>query len=447
MDPLKISVSGVRGIVGESLMPETVYEFAKAFAAYLPGPKVIATDGRPSGVDFRENVIRGLTDAASSVEDIGIAPTPTALIMVSHLKTAGGIIITASHNPSQWNGLKFISPKGMFLTQDEVDAFLAIWRDKKFSDEKTTPKRQINILSQEEVSRVHIGRILSCVNKEEIRKRKFTVVLDSCNASGSLITQKLLKELGCKVFAIHNTPDGNFPHTPEPIPANLGDLCTAVKEKKADMGFAQDPDADRLAIVSQEGRCIGEESTLAIACEHLLSFKSGTVVVNLSTTRAIDDIAATHGSKVVRTKIGEINVVERMLAEKAVMGGEGNGGVILPQVVCGRDSLTAIALTLAYMAQKKESLSKAISTLPGYSMVKEKIKCPQEEVNSFLKAIENKYSAYPANTQDGIKVDFENSWVHVRASNTEPVVRIITEAPTVEEARKLFDEVKALRAS
>lgn len=448
MDKLKISISGVRGIVGETLTPEVVLDFARAFGTYIKsGRIVVARDTRPSGEEFKESIICGLLEAGCEIIDIGIAPTPTALLMVKELNAAGGIIITASHNPSRWNGLKFISSCGIFLKKAQVEEFLDIWRRKKFILITKDKKTDIERIDIQDVARRHIDKIISYVNPDIIRTKQFTVALDSCNGAGAIITPKLLEELGCKVIRINTESDGLFPHVPEPVPENLKQLCDVIRTKGADIGFAQDPDADRLAIVSEKGECIGEEYTLALACQFVLKKKRGVVVTNLSTTKAIDDIAMQFNSKVIRTKIGEINVVEKMKENNAVVGGEGNGGVIIPEVIYGRDSLCGIAVILEHLAESGLTISDLTATIPEYKMVKTKLEYPFDKVSELLEKIKDKYKGSPINSEDGVKINLGDSWVHIRPSNTEPVVRIIAEAKTRQEAEQLCESVKKLGTS
>ncbi len=448
MDKLKISISGVRGIVGETLTLEVVIDFARAFGTYVKsGRVVVARDTRPSGKELKESIVSGLLDAGCEIIDIGIAPTPTTLLMVKELGAAGGIIITASHNPSMWNGLKFVSASGIFLTKPEVEEFLDIWRKKSFTVVSEKKQNNIEKIDSQDVARRHIDKIIKHINTDVIRRKQFTVVLDSCNGAGSVITPMLLEELGCKVIEINTEPDGLFPHTPEPVPENLKQLCDVIRTKGADIGFAQDPDADRLAIVSEKGECIGEEYTLALATQFVLKKKRGVVVTNLSTTKAIDDIAGQFNCEVIRTRIGEINVVEKMKEYNAVVGGEGNGGVIIPEIIYGRDSLCGIAVILQHLAESGLTISKLTSTIPQYKMVKRKIEYPLDKVDTLLEKIKDEYKENPINSEDGVKIDLGDSWVHIRPSNTEPVVRIIAEAPTQQRAEQLCEDIKKLGTS
>jgi phosphomannomutase len=445
MEELKISISGVRGLVQNGLTPEVTLDFARAFGTYVKsGTVVVARDTRPTGGLLKDSIFRGLLETGCSVIDIGIAPTPTLLLMVKELGADGGIIITASHNPAGWNGLKFVSSEGIFLTARQVTKLLDIWRQKKFRLTSCATGKNPATISSEEVFRRHINRVLNYVRREVIRRHHFVVVLDSCNGAGSAITPQLLDELGCQTILINNKLTGVFPHNPEPIPENLKELRRVVIAENADIGFAQDPDADRLAIVSEKGECIGEEYTLALATQFVLKKTPGVVVTNLSTTKAIDDLARQYKSPVIRTRIGEINVVEVMKRNETVIGGEGNGGVIIPQINYGRDSLAGIAVVLQHLAESKMSLSKLVGTLPQYKMVKTKIEYLQKKVEKLLDKIKTKYKNRPINQEDGLKIDMGDSWVHIRPSNTEPVIRIIAEAASEEKARELCEAIERL---
>jgi phosphomannomutase len=441
---LKLSVSGVRGIVAKSLTPEICSSFAEAFATFTgEGNIVVGCDTRPSRGELREAVFEGLQRAGCTVIDAGIIPTPSVSILVKELKAVGGIVITASHNPAEWNGLKFINDRGLFLNQTEAKNFFDLWRSGKFAkgSRRSVPKKLEGPFGP------HLSRIFGKINTRIIGSKKFKVALDCVNGAGSKITQKLLRDLGCKVYAINTNVDLEFPHSPEPTPENIRDLCALVKKHKADVGFAQDPDGDRLAIVSEKGEPIGEEYTLAMAVDHILKSriknpKSKIVVTNLSTTMAIDEIAGKHGAKVMRTKIGEINVAEEMIKQNAIIGGEGNGGVIYPEVSYNRDSLIGIALILEYMAETGKTISELVAGLPNYYMVKSKINCPSaEEAQKLMKKAEEKFKGEKLDRTDGIKIIFEDSWVHVRPSNTEPITRIIAEARSRDQAEKLIKEI------
>ena len=428
MTTLKTGISGVRGIYGESLTRDVVIRFARSFGKYLNGGKVvIGMDSRQSGPAIKDMLVEGLKETGCDITCLGLTATPTCQLMVEETGADGGIEISASHNPEQWNGLKFIKGNGIFLNGPEVDRLLNIYNlnepakniaGKKFS------------LKEDKTSDVkHIKRLLSRTDTGLIKSKNFHVVIDSCNGAGSRITPLFLKELGCRIVELNCLPRGHFSHSPEPIPANLKQLSGKVKETGAAIGFAQDPDADRLAIVAGDGTIIGEEYTLCLAVKSILSKKRGPVVTNLSTTRAVDDIAREYGCPVIRTKIGEVHVAERMLLEKAVIGGEGNGGVIDPRIHYGRDSLAGIAIVLELMATTGKTLSELFNGLPQYYLSKEKIECPVEKLGLIINHFKNKHTNEKLDFTDGLRIDTAGYWTLIRGSNTEPVVRAFTESP------------------
>jgi len=440
---LKVSISGVRGITGESLTDEVVADFSMAFAAYLGRGKsiILGRDSRSSGEKIKDIVISNLNTSGINVTYIGIVPTPTVQVMVKHLGADGGMIVTASHNPGQWNGLKFVRGDGIFLNEKEAGRLIDIYEKKKFLPSPQKGRSS----SIADAYGPHINKVLGCIDINAIRSRKFKVVLDSCNGAGSLISQELLKALGCEVTPLHCDVSKPFPHDPEPVPKNLSELCNKVIQTGADIGFAQDADADRLAIVTNKGIAPGEEYTLAIAVQHVLakSSKGATVVTNLSTSMMVDDISRKFGAKVTRTKIGEVNVAEKMLRLKALIGGEGNGGVMHPMVGYNRDSLVGIALVLAEMAGSGKTISQIIDGLPHYVIVKQKVECgSRDEADRLINKIRSVFKGGKLDTADGVKVIYHDSWVHVRSSNTEPVVRIISEAKSAQEALSLIEKVK-----
>jgi phosphomannomutase len=439
---LKIGISGIRGIYGESLTDKVAMDFARAFAIYIcKGTVVVGRDTRPSGKILEKIIIDNLVDCGINILYAGISTTPTMQVLVKKLNADGGIVITASHNPIEWNGFKFISNKGMFLNEKENSRLFSIYREgNKINSKKDGMMKKIK-----DADSYHIKAILDNIDIKNIRKRKFKVAIDSCNGAGSLITPRLLNELGCIVVQLNTDPNKVFPRGAEPIAENLKVLCQKVKEKKADIGFAQDPDADRLAMVTDEGVAVGEEYTLPLAASYILSdSKAGaTVVTNLSTSAMLDHIARKYGAKVIRTKVGEINVVEEMIRSKAVLGGEGNGGVIYPKVICSRDSLTGIVLILNMMAKENLPISSMIKQLPEYHMIKTKIQCrTKEEAECLIKKIINFYRSEKMDLRDGVKIIFNDSWVHIRPSNTEPVVRIIAEAPLYKKANDMIGKIK-----
>ncbi len=452
---LKIGVSGVRGIIGESLTEKVIGDFAKAFGTFVSGSRgtarraptvLIGRDTRQSGEFARKIVIEGLIATGCEVTDIGLAPTPTVLFATRHFKADGAIIITASHNPGQWNGLKFVRPDGTFLTKQEVEALIDIYQTKKFV---LSGNKNYNVADKDGI-KPHLDSVLKAVDIEAIKKAKFKVAVDYCNGTGAVTTPYLLEKLGCEITAINVKPDGNFSHNPEPVAKNLEQLSDFVKKVKADVGFAQDPDADRLAIVSEKGIAIGEENTLALGIKHVLEVKSqkakgkSKVVVNLSTSRMVDDIAKEFNAELYRTAVGETNVVDKMRQIGAVIGGEGNGGVIYPSINFGRDSFIGMALILEYMAKSNKKVSELVSSIKQYYIEKTKIECPQENIVQALETLKERFKNEKINTLDGVKIDWPDGWAHARGSNTEPVIRIMAEAPTQDKAKEYIDRILAV---
>jgi phosphomannomutase len=432
-----VSVSGIRGIVGESLTPDVVQRYTAAFAASMGRRIVVGRDSRVSG-EMVEHLVTGtLLAMGCDVIRIGICPTPTVQLAVENLKASGGIAITASHNPIEWNALKLIGPDGLFL--DEQQGRQVVERAEGGDYELATWERLGKVDFYGEAIRDHQAAILKLpfVDLEALRRRKFRVAIDCVNGAGAVFFPEFLQQLGCEVRAINCTPDGRFPHTPEPVPENLTQLSRFIREHPVDVGFAVDPDADRLAILNEKGEPIGEEYTLALAVAFILGKRKGKVVVNASTTRAIDDIAAGFGVPVIRTKVGEIHVAKRMREEQAVIGGEGNGGVILPEVHLGRDAPVAAALTLQHLMESGKRLSELHASLPQYRMVKMKVELGEVSPDEIITKLVEKHSSTEADFTDGVKFLFDRSWVHLRKSNTEPIIRVMAEAPTAEEAHQL----------
>ena len=442
-----VSISGLRGIIGDGLEPDYVTRFAMALGTMTNGGTIVLSrDGRSSGEMVKHAVVAGLLATGCRVLDAGIASTPTCGVLVTHHQAAGGLQITASHNPAQWNGLKPFLPTGSVLDAVAGKKLLQILESSSFRLENFEGLGQVESLA--EPGQPHLDRVLKLVDVEKIRSRKFTVLLDCNHGSGAVLGPELLEQLGCDFEVLGDTPDGQFAHTPEPTKENLASFCEQVKQSGADVGFAQDPDADRLAIVDNTGRYIGEELTLALCADHVLSRRSGPVVVNGSTSRVTADIAAKHGCEFHRSHVGEANVVAKMKAVSAVLGGEGNGGLIDPNVGFVRDSFLAMAYVLDGLAAGKESVAKWADSLPQYTIVKDKLTCPRTEVEAACAALQAEYPDASATTGDGLRLDWEDRWVQVRASNTEPILRVIAEAPGKDDAEKLCsDAVETVRAA
>lgn len=443
MKSLMTSVSGVEGIVGHSLTPDVITKYIHAFAQPLKGKKiVVGGDPRPSQNFIRPLVKSILMASGCHVVDIGVAPTPTVQLAVEKSSADGGIAITASHNPIQWNGLKFVGKSGMFLPEHRVgelfrranigETVYANW--KELGSEESYPSAIED----------HLQLIydLPYIDVDLIRSKKFKVALDCVNGAGGLILPKLLEHFDCEVIGLNLEPSGLFAHTPEPVPQNLGDLIKTVKDDGVDVGFAVDPDVGRCTIIGNDGNPLGEEYTLALAVKFVLSKKLGHVVINLSTSRAVDDIVTYYNCMLTKTKVGEINVAEKMREVGAVIGGEGNGGVILPDIHLGRDAPVAVALTLQHMAEAGKSITELKQSLPQYYILKDK--SPLGEVNPehVIEHFSGKYRDEQLSFADGLRIDRSDAWIHLRKSNTEPIMRIIVEARTPDIAWQILQETK-----
>jgi phosphomannomutase len=448
---LMLGVSGLRGVVGASLTPDVVSRFASAYATYLKRNEKPANgshfvlafgrDTRPSGPFVRDAAVATLAASGIEVIDLDIATTPGVELMVRHLNADAGMIATASHNPIIWNGIKLLNRQGMAPPPAAVKQIKAIFEASETSYVPVSVLKPVR--TNGETAAKHVRTIGELVDVMAIASKRFKVVLDSVNGAGCVSTMTLLSKLGCVVKHLHGEPTGQFAHEPEPTAANLTGLCEEVRKQKAHVGFAQDPDADRLAIVDEHGNYIGEEYTLALCSKYVLSKKpGGLAVANLSTSRMIDDVAAAHGGRVLRTPVGEANVIDAMLANGAVVGGEGNGGVIDPRVVPGRDSLTAIAYMLALMTRENKTVSELVASMPRYEIIKDKFECRREDADRAVAALKQAFAGEKFDEQDGLRIDWPDAWVHARASNTEPIMRIIAEAPTRAAAQQRIDSVK-----
>ncbi len=438
---LKISISGVRGVVGDALTPSLLARFAQAFGTFVGGGRVvIGRDPRTSGEMVRQAVAAGLLSSGCRIVDIGVCPTPTLQFVVRALAARGGIAITASHNPPDWNALKFVGSDGLFLSGDRGRELLDIYHQGDYT--KVRGARMRPMEERHEACDAHVAAIVSALGPVSA-KPAVRVVLDACNGAGSEITPRLLRALGAEVATINATRDGSFPRPAEPVPENLAALCDAVRAGQADVGFAQDMDADRLAIVSERGVPIGEERTLLFATRYVLSRTPGAVVTNIATTHALEAVAAEYGCRVWRTRVGEANVAEGMRRHRAVIGGEGNGGVMYPPINFARDSLVGIALVLHLMAESGQSVSTLAAALPNFEMVKHRLDCPSNRITDVLRRVREEYAAYQINLQDGVQVTMPEGWFLLRGSNTEPVLRLIAEAASARHAAELGDSVLA----
>jgi phosphomannomutase len=438
---LMVSVSGIRGRVGAGLTPEVVASYAAAFGAWAIAadaskPVVVGRDSRVSGPMFHRVVVGTLQSVGARVIDPGLTTTPTCQLAVEHHHAGGGLMISASHNPIEWNALKCIGPSGLFLDATEGAAFRALVGQ---SFPRATWDRLGVVDADDEAPGRHIEAVLGLpmIDVDRIRARRLHVALDCCRGAGAVIMPALLDRLGCQVTVINLEPDGRFPRPPEPVAENLGELEALVERTGADVGLAVDPDVDRLAIVDEQGHAIGEDYTLALAARVVLKRRPGTVVTNLSTSRIVDDVAAEAGGRVIRAPVGEVNVAVRMRDEQAVLGGEGNGGVILPELHLGRDAPLAAALVLQLLSDGEETLSRIVSHYPRYAIVKDKLDRPPVPLDAVYDALKATFAGAQVDTQDGLRLSWEDSWVHIRPSGTEPIVRVIAEAPSEGAARAL----------
>lgn len=442
MSKLMISISGIRGVVGAGLTPQLIVNYAQAFGTYVgSGKVVVGRDSRVTGPMVKHAVFSGLMAVGCDVVDIGVCSTPTVQMAVEHLKARGGIAITASHNPIEWNALKLIDASGLFLDEAQGKKVIKFVEQHHFQNVAWNQVGKIELYN--EAIEHHLNSILKLdlIEPERIASRKFKVVVDCVNGAGGTILPALLESLGCETIFINEDPTGLFPRTPEPLPENLAELCKKVKAVKADIGFAVDPDVDRLAIVSEKGEPLGEEYTLALAVNYVLQKKHGAVVVNASVSMAIDDIAAKYNAEVMRTKVGEIFVAQKMKEINAAVGGEGNGGIILPELHLGRDAPLGIALTLQQLSLYGGNISALYNSLPRYYMSKHRIELTDIDVSEVLAAIMEKYQKERVDLTDGLKILWRDHWVQIRPSNTEPIIRIYSEAKTAEEANALGFEL------
>ncbi|HEX7050554.1 MAG TPA: phosphoglucosamine mutase [Longimicrobiales bacterium] len=450
---LMVSVSGVRGRVGEALTPEVVTRFAAAYGAYIGEvarngrPRVVVgRDSRISGPMFVRAVIAGLQSVGCDVIDVGLAPTPTTLLAVRRHRAAGAIVVTASHNPAEWNALKFASAEGMFLDAEQAP------RMRAYVAERPIPRAAWDgvggVTTDPEAVARHLEAVLAIpyLDVEALRARRFKVALDCIRGAGAVLLPPLLEALGCEMIGIHLEPDGRFPRAPEPVAANLGELAQLVRESGADVGFATDPDADRLSLVSGSGQAIGEDYTLALASALVLRHRPGPVVTNLSTSRLLDDVAAEAGVPLYRAPVGEINVARRMQAVGAVVGGEGNGGVILPDAHLTRDAAVAAALVLQLLLETDVSLEAQVASRRAYIIMKDKLPRGGGPPATIYDELAGHLDAPETDRQDGLRLAWPAAakWLHIRPSGTEPILRIIAEAPTEGEARELIERARAV---
>lgn len=440
---LIVSVSGIRGIVGAGLTAEAAARFAAAFGSTVSGKRVILSrDGRPSGEMLRHAVVAGLLGAGCTVEDIGISPTPTCGFAVRQLSAAGGIQITASHNPAPWNGLKMFGSDGAVLPAEAGNHIRSLYELGTFSRSSWDGIGSLSV--PPDVGADHIQAVLDTVSVASVASQGFRVFLDANAGAGGPLGSKLLADLGCEVIQYGCEPTGLFAHEPEPIPAHLVDVAPWVKQHECAVGFVLDPDSDRLALIDENGNCVSEEATLALAVKYRLRQQPGAVAINMSTSRMSADIADALGSHCYRSAVGEANVVGLMRATNAVIGGEGNGGVIDPRIGWVRDPFVGMAFILSLMAEEKKPFSQLVAELPKYAMLKTKFTVSREKLPDAIAALEARWPEAKINRDDGLRLDGPDWWLHVRGSNTEPVVRVIAETPHAERTEQLCREAGAV---
>jgi len=440
MKPLKIGIGGVRGVVGDTLTPELVVGFAQAFGSYLgPGRILVCRDTRPSGPMVAAAVTAGLLATGCDVVDLGICPTPSLQLAVRWLDARGGISITAGHNPAAWNALKFVRADGLYLTAGQAEDLLDIYHQGRF--DKATWDRIPSRVEQGEAIQHHLDVLCASFDLACVRERRLKVAVDCCNGSCSLLSPRWLAEMGCEVLAINDDPSSPFPHAPEPRPEAAVQVRAMVKAGRADVGLVHDADGERLGLVDETARALSEELTLALATEIALRERVGPVVTNVSTTMAVDRIAARHGATVVRTPVGQPYISEAILEHGAVIGGEGNGSVAVPRIQASHDSAAATGLLLGHLAATGSRLSELAASLPQLVMLKDHLAIEPSVIYSALQEFRDAVQDEKASVDlsDGVKVAFEDGWVHVRVSNTESMIRIIVEAETAARATDLSD--------
>lgn len=437
MPTLMVSISGIRGIVGDGLSPQTIIKYTSAYAEFCgKGKIIVGRDARITGEMVKSLITGTLLAKGNDVIDIGICPTPTVLLNVKNLNACGGIAISASHNPNEWNALKLLNKDGEFMTPEENKKMLSLLDS---CENSYMPWDSIGKYTEySEGLTNHINKTLSFkyLDLPALRKRKFRVLLDCVNGAGAYSMPALLSELGCEVIELNCEKSGIFPRPPEPLPENLTETMAAVKKHKADLGIVVDPDVDRLVLITNEGEAFSEENTITQAVKFILSKEKGNCVVNLSTTRAVDDVANECGCTAFRAPVGEANVVKKMKEVNAVIGGEGSGGVIYPELLFGRDALAGTVIMLQHLLEFGGTLGELKRSLPHYFIVKKKIVIGAKNPDEVIQNLINKYSSEKINTEDGLRIDFSDHWVHLRKSNTEPIIRCIVEAATEADAEK-----------
>src|SRR5947209_42773 len=445
MNSLKIGISGVRGVVGETFTPELVVGFAQGFGTYLDSGRIlVCRDTRSSGPMARSAVLAGLLAAGCEVVDLGVCPTPSLQLAVKWLDADGGISITAGHNPEPWNALKFVRGDGLYLNATQADELLDIFHQAEFA--KATWERIRSKVEERDAITHHLEILAGAFDVESIRARRLTVAVDCCNSSCSLLSPRWLGELGCEVLAVNDDPEAPFPHSPEPKRQTMAQLRAVVKAGRADIGFAHDADGERLGLVTESGEILPEEATLPLCAEIQLRREVGAVVTNVSTSSAVDLVAARHGATVVRTPVGQAYVSEAMTENGAVVGGEGSGGVIVPRVQFTHDSAAAVGLILEHLAQTGERISELAEGLPRLSILKHNVAVEPNRIYSLMQRVYDELEREDVeyDQTDGIKITRDGGWVHIRVSNTESMIRIIAEADAAPRAQELLDWARDL---
>lgn len=451
------SISGIRGTIGgragDNLTPQDIVECTAGFGAWLlqngAAPKIVlGRDGRISGPMVSALVSQTLMALGIEVVDLGLSTTPTVEMAVPREQAGGGIILTASHNPAQWNALKLLNASGEFISQTDGEAFLALLQTGGITYAEVD--RLGAYRSDDSALDYHVQRILALpdVEVELVKKRRFRVVVDAVNSTGAIAMPAILEALGCEVFLLNGEVNGRFSHNPEPLPEHLGGLSEAVRNLAADLGIAVDPDVDRLALVCEDGSFFGEEYTLVAVADYILGRRVGNTVSNLSSSRALRDVTQQHGGQYFAAAVGEVNVVQKMKAVQAVIGGEGNGGIIVPELHYGRDAMAGAALFLSHLALSGNSAAQLRRRYPNYFMIKDKITLqPDTDMNALLSKLHDQFRNESCDVSDGLKIDFADGWVHLRRSNTEPIIRIYAESVSEQRAQELAERMKALALS
>jgi len=440
MKLLKLNISGVRGIVGQTITPELIIDFASAFGLMLPpGMVLVGRDSRKSGLMIQEAVIAALLSTGHEVINLGICPTPIVQYLVKVHRAVGAIAITAGHNPGDWNALNFLNKEGTYLNEFQGLEFLDIYHLGKFSHQKL--KRIPTVINELNPEEIYFSWLLNKIKKEEISRAKFKVVVDPCNGAGSRLVDKFFSWLGCELIAINNEPSGYFPHDPEPRPRNAGEVASLVRATGGNIGFLLNSDASRVSLVTENGETLSEEYTLPVVASHYLKQDPGPVVTSLSTSRMIDEVARKFQVPLIRTRVGQSALIQAMIQEQASMAGEGSGGVAFKNFQLAFDAFIIMGLILEMMALEQKKLSDLIRPLPRYHLVKDKIICPPHRLHSLVAECRKLYPRAEINSLDGLHLSLKDCWVHIRASNTEPLVRIIAESPSAVRAQLEVDKV------